>query len=585
MQRRQQRQQQQQQQQQQQAMAFAGGGSPGALEGGGSSGSGAWSNICFDQDEVEAEEDPGISQEELAFRMWLNSLGLPTKCTSLFGPEVRSGWLLLEVLDHLQPGCVNWALANRPPFRRDAGGLPRGLENCGLLLETAQEALGLRLVSMGPHDIIAGRRKPILSLVYQLMRFHVLQVLESLGGDDDDRNADEAPQPLSTPRSAAPLSAGGGPPALPLLPTPRGAGAPKDPPAPGTPGPPDKSGGAERAPRSSDGGEGSGSGDGADAPGAERMSSHLHHMISASAADAAAAVKAAAAVVSASAASGHPSPPRAGRTSSFCGGGASAGGGAPGGGSCGGSGAGTPRGARSSAGGGVGGSLVFGSSSIKQRRRPLRVTEGDIIAWANGKMLGLQGPWVPAAAEDKQALQQQQQQQEEEDGQLRVQELVLGDDPLAGRRPAAAVPPLPLPPRAGAEADASGPGGMGAPRLFGSFRDPSLATGVAVLQVLGAVSPGCVDPAFIAPGADAAEREANARYALAVARRIGVSTFLLWNDVTSVDEWVGLQVQPRLMLVLFAALMAFDQQKRRQQQQQQHVQAEVSARQRQQGQA
>jgi hypothetical protein len=80
----------------------AGGGSPGALEGGGSSGSGAWSNICFDQDEVEAEEDPGISQEELAFRMWLNSLGLPTKCTSLFGPEVRSGWLLLEVLDHLQ---------------------------------------------------------------------------------------------------------------------------------------------------------------------------------------------------------------------------------------------------------------------------------------------------------------------------------------------------------------------------------------------------------------------------------------------------------------------------------------------------
>jgi hypothetical protein len=50
-------------------------------------------------------------------------------------------------------------------------------------------------------------------------------------------------------------------------------------------------------------------------------------------------------------------------------------------------------------------------------------------------------------------------------------------------------------------------------------------------------------------------------------------------------QWRAPQVQPRLMLVLFAALMAFDQQKRRQQQQQQHVQAEVSARQRQQGQA
>lgn len=33
-----------------------------------------------------------------------------------------------------------------------------------------QEELGLPLVSMSPRDIVLGRRKIILSLVYQLMR-------------------------------------------------------------------------------------------------------------------------------------------------------------------------------------------------------------------------------------------------------------------------------------------------------------------------------------------------------------------------------------------------------------------------------
>ncbi len=61
--------------------------------------------------------------------------------------QVRSGWLLLEVLDHLSPGCIVWGLANRPPFRR-AGGLPRSLENCTQALAAAQGALGLQLVSI-----------------------------------------------------------------------------------------------------------------------------------------------------------------------------------------------------------------------------------------------------------------------------------------------------------------------------------------------------------------------------------------------------------------------------------------------------
>lgn len=37
-------------------------------------------------------------------------------------------------------------------------------------LRVLQEELGLPLVSMSPRDIVLGRRKIILSLVYQLMR-------------------------------------------------------------------------------------------------------------------------------------------------------------------------------------------------------------------------------------------------------------------------------------------------------------------------------------------------------------------------------------------------------------------------------
>lgn len=70
------------------------------------------------------------------------------------------------------------------------------------------------------------------------------------------------------------------------------------------------------------------------------------------------------------------------------------------------------------------------------------------------------------------------------------------------------------------------------------------------LQVLAAIAPGSVDPAFVSPGGDAQQREANAKYALSVARRIGAGLPLLHGDIVA--------VRPRLLLVLFASLMAFE---------------------------
>lgn len=57
--------------------------------------------------------------------------------SSLFGAELRSGVLLLEILELLQPGCVDWRLANRPPFVSRTAQL-KALENCQLALKIAQ---------------------------------------------------------------------------------------------------------------------------------------------------------------------------------------------------------------------------------------------------------------------------------------------------------------------------------------------------------------------------------------------------------------------------------------------------------------
>jgi hypothetical protein len=60
-----------------------------------------------------------------------------TSVSSLFGAELRSGVLLLEILELLQPGCVDWRLANRPPFVSRTAQL-KALENCQLALKIAK---------------------------------------------------------------------------------------------------------------------------------------------------------------------------------------------------------------------------------------------------------------------------------------------------------------------------------------------------------------------------------------------------------------------------------------------------------------
>ncbi|KAF5832159.1 calponin homology domain-containing protein [Dunaliella salina] len=86
--------------------------------------------------------------------------------------------------------------------------------------------------------------------------------------------------------------------------------------------------------------------------------------------------------------------------------------------------------------------------------------------------------------------------------------------------------------------------------LLTSLADPCLAEEQVLLQLLDAISPGCVRPCYVLPGHTKADKESNAKYAVSVARKVGCFVFLSAEDVVS--------GKPALMLMLLAALMARD---------------------------
>ncbi|XP_066319344.1 fimbrin-4-like [Miscanthus floridulus] len=119
-------------------------------------------------------DDVLLSREERAFRMWINSLGVESYVNNVF-EDVRNGWVLLEVLDKVSPGSVNWKLATKPPIK-----LPfRKLENCNQVVKIGKQ-LKFSLVNLAGNDIVQGNKKLIVALLWQLMRFNILQLLNKL---------------------------------------------------------------------------------------------------------------------------------------------------------------------------------------------------------------------------------------------------------------------------------------------------------------------------------------------------------------------------------------------------------------------
>ncbi|KAL3821630.1 hypothetical protein ACJIZ3_007535 [Penstemon smallii] len=119
-------------------------------------------------------DDAQTSREERCFRLWINSLGVDTYVNNLF-EDVRTGWVLLEVLDKASPGSVNWKQATKPPIKMPF----RKVENCNQVISIGKE-LNFSLVNVAGNDIVQGNKKLILAFLWQLMRFSMLQLLKNL---------------------------------------------------------------------------------------------------------------------------------------------------------------------------------------------------------------------------------------------------------------------------------------------------------------------------------------------------------------------------------------------------------------------
>ncbi|XP_076949055.1 fimbrin-1-like [Bidens hawaiensis] len=119
-------------------------------------------------------DDAQMSREERCFRLWINSLGISSYVNNLF-EDVRNGWVLLEVLDKVSPGSVNWKQATKPPIKMPF----RKVENCNQVIKLGKQ-LKFSVVNLAGNDFVQGNKKLILAFLWQLMRFHMLQLLKNL---------------------------------------------------------------------------------------------------------------------------------------------------------------------------------------------------------------------------------------------------------------------------------------------------------------------------------------------------------------------------------------------------------------------
>lgn len=119
-------------------------------------------------------DEAQMSREERAFRFWINSLGNSAYIDNVF-EDLRNGWLLLETLDKVSPGIVNWKIATKPPIKMPF----RKVENCNQVVKIGKQ-LKFSLVNIAGNDIVQGNKKLILAYLWQLMRCNMLQLLKNL---------------------------------------------------------------------------------------------------------------------------------------------------------------------------------------------------------------------------------------------------------------------------------------------------------------------------------------------------------------------------------------------------------------------
>jgi len=114
------------------------------------------------------------TREEKAFRNWMNSLGVDPFVNHLY-EDLRDGVILLQLLDKVEPGCVDWSKVNtKHPLNKF-----KQVENCNYAIEIGRK-IKFSLVGVGGQDIQSGNKKLTLAIVWQAMRHYVLNFLKHM---------------------------------------------------------------------------------------------------------------------------------------------------------------------------------------------------------------------------------------------------------------------------------------------------------------------------------------------------------------------------------------------------------------------
>jgi len=119
------------------------------------------------------------TREEKTYRNWMNSLGVDLFVNHLY-EDLRDGIVLLQLLDKIQPGIVDWKKVNQPPFKAMGGNMKK-IENCNYAI-TIAASLKFSLVGIEGKDIFDGSKTHTLAVVWQAMRAYTLAILTKLSG-------------------------------------------------------------------------------------------------------------------------------------------------------------------------------------------------------------------------------------------------------------------------------------------------------------------------------------------------------------------------------------------------------------------
>jgi plastin-1 len=117
------------------------------------------------------DEEGSGDREERQYKLWINSLEIPDCTVTNLYEDVRDGQILLKVIHKVNPNVVDWSKVKEKTKNIYEVG-----NNCNEAFE-AMKKMNLKLIGLGPKDVMDGNKKNVLAFVWQLMREHYKQII------------------------------------------------------------------------------------------------------------------------------------------------------------------------------------------------------------------------------------------------------------------------------------------------------------------------------------------------------------------------------------------------------------------------